>query len=452
MCGLAGTYRRDADVDAMLDQIAHRGPDGRNIARHGSAIHGHVRLALVDLTDASAQPYKYCDALLSFVGEIWNYRELRGMLPVQFRTTGDTEVLAAALYEWGVASTLPLLDGMFAFVWSRGEETICARDRFGKVPMYVTRYLDGSAEWCTERKGLSVQGNALPAGSMITLSTGAVGRWYTVGGGLHAISPDGVFSMLSGAVKKRLSADAPVCVLISGGLDSALILTLAKKARPDVIAYTATFNPKSADTLAARRLCTDIGVELREVFIDQPTTDDIDAAINAIEIPMKAQVEIAILCLPLAEQIARDGFKACLSGEGADELFGGYGSMAIKASAGGDMLWRTIRTQQVNKMARGNFIRCNKAFMAHGVECRLPYLDYPLVEGVLATSKHDCPPGKGLLKEAARGTVPEWIIKRPKATFQGASGMAEAISRIIASPTRYYNARTRSIFGALIGG
>jgi asparagine synthase (glutamine-hydrolysing) len=103
-------------------------------------------------------------------------------------------------------------------------------------------------------------------------------------------------------------------------------------------------------------------------------------------------------------------------------------------------------------MARGNFIRCNKAFMAHGVECRLPYLDYPLVEGVLATSKHDCPPGKGLLKEAARGTVPEWIIKRPKATFQGASGMAEAISRIIASPTRYYNARTRSIFGALIGG
>lgn len=449
MCGIGGTYRRDGDVSAMLDRLAHRGPDGRGQATHGAATHGHVRLALVDLTDASAQPYQYRDALLSFVGEVWNYRELRAALTGPFKTTGDTEVLAAALYEWGIDAALARLEGMFAFVWSRGDETVCARDRFGKVPMYVTRYADGSAEWATERKGLTAQGHPLPAGSYLSLSTGALTRWYTVGAGLHALDPAGVLSTLSVAVARRLDADAPVSVLISGGLDSAIVLTLAARLRPDVVAYSAVLDPASADTLAARRLCADLGVELREVTVNPPTTDDIDAAIRAIEIPMKAQVEIAMLCLPLAQRIAADGFKACLSGEGADELFGGYGNMAIAASRRD---WRAIRIEQVNKMARGNFIRCNKAFMAHGVECRLPYLDHRLVEGVLAASKQDCPPGKGLLKEAARGTVPDWIIKRPKGTFQGESGMADAIASVIASPTRYYNARTRALFGALVGG
>lgn len=451
MCGIAGTYRRDGDVSAMLDRLAHRGPDGRDIQTHGASTHGHVRLALVDLTDASAQPFRYRDALLSFVGEIWNYRDLRAALPGPFRTTGDTEVLAAALYEWGM-DALPRLEGMFSFVWTRGDETVCARDRFGKVPMYVTRYADGSAEWATERKALTAQGHPLPAGSYLSLSTGALTRWYTVGAGLHALGPQGVFSTLSGAVEQRLDADAPVCVLISGGLDSAIVLTLAHRLRPDVVAYTAVLDPGSADTLAARRLCADLGVELREVAVAPPTVEAVDAAIYAIEIPMKAQVEIATLCLPLAARIAADGFKACLSGEGADELFGGYGNMAIKASGGTDAQWRSVRVEQVNKMARGNFIRCNKAFMAHGVECRLPYLDHRLVEGVLAASKRACPPGKGLLKEAVRGVVPDWIVRRPKGTFQGESGMADAIASIVAAPTRYYNARTRALFGALVGG
>src|SRR5690606_11855356 len=96
-----------------------------------------------------------------------------------------------------------------------------------------------------------------------------------------------------------------------------------------------------------------------------------------------------------------------------------------------------------------NFIRCNKAFMAAGVECRLPFMDRALVETVLALGKRDCPPGKKLLKQALHGVVPEWVISRTKETFQGGSGMAEACAAAVANPIRFYNAEARSLFGGL---
>src|SRR5688500_16928680 len=125
MCGLAGAYGRTAsteDVARALEKLRHRGPDGQGIDREGLAGHGHVRVALADLSDASAQPVRYRDGLLSFNGELWNYKELRDELEAlgyAFRTTGDTEVLAAALDAWGV-DALPKLEGMFAFAWSKG--------------------------------------------------------------------------------------------------------------------------------------------------------------------------------------------------------------------------------------------------------------------------------------------------------------------------------------------
>src|SRR5215831_7070228 len=138
MCGILGSFNLPGlDVAARLELIAHRGPDGSGVATLGPAVHGHVRLALVDLTDASAQPFRYARALLSFNGEVWNWRELRAELQrergVRFRTTGDTEVLAAVLHEWGVDG-LARVEGMFAFAWSCGDRHLLARDRFGKIP------------------------------------------------------------------------------------------------------------------------------------------------------------------------------------------------------------------------------------------------------------------------------------------------------------------------------
>lgn len=387
--------------------------------------------------------------MLSYNGELWNYRELRAeliSLGDVFHTAGDTEVLAAALCRWG-ASALLRLDGMFAFAWSRGSDHWLVRDRYGKIPLYVLRR-GRTFIWSSERKAMDEGGRAepLPPGSRLDLMTGCICHWYS----LPATPPAGsVLDWLDAGVRKRLIADAPLCCLISGGLDSSLILALALKHKPDVVAYTAVFNQASPDLQAARRLCADFGVKLCEVAVGRPTPATLSAAAYAIEIPSKAQVEIAALCLPLAKRIAADGFKACLSGEAADELFGGYGNLCIQAARADDAGWRALRVGHLGKMARGNFIRCNKAFMAHGVECRLPFMERPLVEGVLALGKKDCPPGKGLLKEAARRVLPAWVIKRTKETFQGGSGLAAAAARCVSDPVRFYNAEVRRHFGTL---
>lgn len=453
MCGIVGKFGSDPfDVSAALDRIAHRGPDGRGVVVHEGVTHGHVRLSLLDLTTGSAQPFRYHGGVLSFNGELWNFAELRAELAARghtFTTTGDTEVLAAALSEYGTAA-LTRFDGMFAFAWSDGATAILARDQFGKVPLYAARTRGGFV-WSSERKGLgSLAGAAspIPPGQYLDLRTGKLHTYYRPASNTpHA--PSDVLQLLDQGVRKRLIADAPLCVLISGGLDSSAILSLARQHKRDVVAYTAYLDPTSPDLLAARRLCRDLGVELREVRVPPPTHADIRAAVNAIEIPSKAQVEISLLCLPLAKQIAADGFKACLSGEAADELFGGYGNMQIKASSLDDAGWRQLRLDQVAKMGRGNFIRTNKAFMAHGVEARLPFMETPLVELVLSLGKRDCPPGKKLLKQALRSVVPEWVIKRTKETFQGGSGMAEACARVVANPVVFYNAEARSLFGGL---
>ncbi len=450
MCGLVGSFNLPTfDVAAGIDRLRHRGPDGSGVLDCGPARHGHVRLSLVDLSTASDQPFRHGDAVLTFNGEIWNFREVRAELEAagrKFRTTGDTEVLAAALDHWGVDAALPRLEGMFAFAWSKADTHVLVRDRFGEVPLYVCRRGDGFA-WASERKALGrdLPAAAVPPGTVLDLATGRLREWYRLP---ERVTDNRTLDMmLDAGVRSRLVADAPLCVLISGGLDSSLVLAMAKAVKPDVVAYTAVLDAASPDLKAARRLCAELGVPLSEVMIPTPDAAALEAAALAIEIPSKAQVEIAALCIPLARAIGSDGFKACLSGEAADELFGGYGNMCIKGSKADDVGWREIRLAAVRKMARGNFVRCNKAFMAAGVECRLPFIETPLVETVLAMSKAECPPGKKALKAASRAILPDWIVNRPKETFQGGAGMDEAAAAAVPDPARFY----RSVIGTAYG-
>lgn len=449
MCGIAGGTNISEDaVAAMLDRIRHRGPDGSGIVKSGCVTHGHVRLALVDLTPASAQPFQVGGSTLTFNGEVWNYRDLRSRLGGEFKTTGDTEVLARWLNTYGLAG-LPEVDGMFAFAWSSPDgQHWLVRDSFGKVPLYVAKHRKRFM-WASERKAFpkGVQPIAVPAGYAFDLTAGQWRQWYR----LPARRPMPAQSVLDGlraGVAKRLEADAPVCCLISGGLDSSLVLALAVAAGKEVVAYTAVVDGDSEDARSARRLCSELGVRLVEVRCHM-TSEAVLAAMESIEIPSKAQVEIAALCIPLAKRIATDGFKACLSGEAADELFGGYGNFCIKASSASDEQVITLRKESLAKMARGNFVRCNKAFMAAGVECRLPFMEQSLAESAVQLTKRESPPGKKLLKEAARQVLPKWVIARQKDTFQGGSGASNRIASMIASPIKFYNATLKSRFGYL---
>jgi asparagine synthase (glutamine-hydrolysing) len=450
MCGLAGMIGGTEDlVQQMLARIRHRGPDGEGIKSAGDCVHGHVRLSLVDLSSASSQPFEYRGDVLSFNGEIWNWRQLRAEMESAgetFTTNGDTEVLAAMLHRDGLAA-LSKLDGMFAFAWSSADgEHWLVRDSFGKVPLYVAKTRSGFA-WASERKAFIAgsKPNSIPPGSAFSLRAGATRKWYDLPSP-ESVGPQDVLQRLRDGVAKRLEADAPVCCLISGGLDSALVLALARERTKDVQAFTAVFNSTSDDARSARRLCSEFQIPLTEVLIDL-TDKSIQDAMQSIEIASKAQIEIAVLCVPLAKRISADGFKACLSGEAADELFGGYGNFCIQASKATDQEVVELRKQQLAKMSRGNFIRCNKSFMAGGVECRLPFMEQQLVESAVQLGKRDSPPGKKLLKDAARGLVPAWVVKRTKDTFQGGSGVADAIAKRIHSPVRFYNAELTKRFG-----
>ena len=435
----------------MLDRIEHRGPDGRGIEEVGSTTLGHVRLAIQDVTEAAAQPFTTGTVTLAYNGEVWNVDELRAEFDRHvFRSTGDTEVVAVLLDRWG-ARGLDKIDGMFAMAWTAEHQTWVARDRHGKIPLYIAQ--DGYGGWlfASELKAFprGLQAKAVPPGVALNLTRGTSIRWAKA---VEApeLCPESVLACLRDGVAQRLLSDRPVCFLLSGGLDSSLVLSVARELHPAPVAYTAVLDRSSADLAAARRVAAELDVPLVEVPVPEPTRESVHRAVMAVENPMKAQVEIALAHIPLMEAIASDGYRVALSGEAADELFCGYGNMAMAASrAEGDDGYRAVIEQAVSKMARGNFVRVNKVMMQAGVEGRLPFMEERLVSMALSSTKATNPPGKKVLKEAARGVLPSWVIKRPKETFQGATGTAAATGLMFDSPVRYYNAEARSAFGWL---
>lgn len=463
MCGIVGAVG-DFDVARGLAALRHRGPDGEGIWRDGPVTLGHVRLAIIDPTAASAQPYEVGRAALSYNGELWNYRAVRAALEqrgVSFATSGDTEVLAQAL-----AHDVPIeeLDGMFAFAWSDGESVRLVRDRFGEVPLHLAVTSRGAA-FASERKALIAMGvhpsaiHDVQPGSEITLTrTGqikSVARWYeppipTVGvaRGLPRASAD-VRAALDAGVAARTISDVPVCTLLSGGIDSAAIAYHLAQQMPGIVAYTAVFDERSRDLRAAREVAGALGMELREVKVPAPSADDLAEVVREIELPHKAQVEIGWACVKLAERIRDDGFKVTYSGEGSDELWASYGFAFHAFAAGAD--WHAYRRDLFVGQARKNFMRANKVFMARSVECRLPFLHVPLVELALALPRADVAVGKGrpkaVLQDAYATALPEHVVARPKLAFQDGMGLKQECSKAIADPVRFYRAEYARHYG-----
>lgn len=451
MCGIVGSYNCDVNVAKMLASVKHRGPDAEGILEHCGVTHGHCRLSIIDPISRSDQPFIYGDSVISFNGEIWNYLKVRKILERSgcvFSTNGDTEVLAAALDIWGL-NALKKLEGMFAFCWTRSDgERYLVRDRFGKVPLYYSRKGDGII-WASERKGLLPAGayNAKPLqpGYVLPLNGGVPCRYYSIKDSLTRDNPN-LHSLLLRSVKARTMSDVGFCCLVSGGLDSSLILAMAREFDNNIVAYTAVLDEHSKDLESARRICSELGVHLIEVEMQPPSLELLSKSVWSIETNLKAQVEIGFLCIQLAPTISNDGYKVVLSGEGADEIFGGYGSMAIASRKQDDAGWRQARLYQLAKMARGNFLRCNNSFMSSGIECRLPFLDRQLVEAVIGMDKEQCPPGKKVLKDVARKILPKWLINRPKDTFQGGCGVPERAKKLMNSPIKYYNQEYKKMF------
>ncbi len=469
MCGIVAACGQ-LDLRPAVDALAHRGPDAADTAEAGGVSLGHTRLAIQDLTTGSAQPFRYGPITLAYNGELFNAADVRARVEradpsARWDTTGDTEVVAAALAALGPARALPRLDGMFALAWADDRTPgvlYLARDRHGEIPLHLHRAVPVVA--VSELKALRPLGRRAGEGVIDV----EAGQWWAVDqdGSItvdrfHAqgAKPSGhtldsavpaLAAALARAVDRRAIADVPVCSLLSGGIDSAAIALELTRHYPDLVCYTARYDPKSRDLRCARETAEMLGVELVEVDIPTPTADDLTGTIRHIELGYKAQIEIGWPCLQLAARMRADGFTVTYSGEGSDELWASYGFAYHGLSQPGAD-WHRYRRDLIGSQARKNFPRVNKAFMAHGVEGRLPFLDPDVVDLALSLPQTAVQDGrsrpKAVLQRAYQGRLPDTVTSRPKVAFQDGLGLKTAIAETLPNPLRYYRAEHARMYG-----
>lgn len=475
MCGLAGGQVADDLVAEALMLQTHRGPDDNGLVQHGAWTLGHVRLAIQDLTDDSAQPWAFPEVgfVGTFAGEMWNTPELRAA-GTWWTSQGDTEPVMRLLQVRGIAA-LPGLEGMFALAWIDGQDLMLARDPFGEAPLHWARTPAGTPVYATEIAALLAMG-AIPSTiqwvepgtamrfppDMSWMEDPEVVHWFEAPVEEYTDEPiESVAAKLRAhlthGVTERLTRDPGVSLacLVSGGIDSTSVVSLAVEAglRPEC--YTAVYDPNSTDLVHAREVTDHLGLKLHEIQVPPPTRESLVEAVRATEMPHKAQVEIALACLPLARAIQADGHKIVLSGEGSDELWSSYGLSYHTVQRKG---WFASRWDTYLGQHRKNFARTNKVFMRHGIEPRLPFLSIPLARYALTIDEQMVrwsKPGtkgtheKAILACAMQGLLPESFAWRRKAAFQTKAGLDQAAAAALQGedPQAFYRATFRELFG-----
>lgn len=374
MCGIAGIFHAETPkpvepirVERMCDALAHRGPDGSGVwTDHGVGL-GHRRLSIIDVA-GSPQPMHSADgrAVIVFNGEVYNFRALRSELEqagFTFRTNGDTEVILAAWHRWG-PDCLKRLDGMFAFaLYDRDKRQLfLARDRFGVKPLFYAPLSDGSIAFASELKGLLAHPllrrrvnpqaieaymtwgyvpdthsilsgvEKLPAGHFWLLEQGkAPGRpqrWWDIDftsreKGSEADLSAQLVHLLREGVRSRMVADVPLGAFLSGGVDSSGVVALMSEASAapvqtcsigfDVTAYD--------ETSYARQVAAKFGADHQERIV---ATDDFAAIDQLAAMFDEPFADASALPTWRVCQLARERVTVALSGDGADEAFGGY--------------------------------------------------------------------------------------------------------------------------------
>jgi asparagine synthase (glutamine-hydrolysing) len=466
VCGVVGWVGAGPgafDLESALRAMSHRGPDASAVVEGDGWALGHVRLAIVDLDRRSDQPMRRGKTLLSFNGEVWNHAELREELVGLgwgFSTSGDTEVVVAALDQWGEAA-LPRMNGMFALAWSSGSEVRIARDRFGEVPLHIAPLRGGGHAFSSEIKALPEESRRFSRwvgpGEVVVLARGRAPesrRWHVPSIDPLCVSPEEAGSLVGAALaqgcRERTMADVPVCTLLSGGVDSSTVAAMLKQHLPDLVAFTAVMDPRSPDLKRARRVAAHLEMRLVEVEVRPPTTEDLAACVEVVEMPHKAQVEIAWACISLADAMRSEGFKVTYSGEGSDELWGSYDFARHAIIRDG---WHAARRDLFLGQHRKNFPRCNKVFMSRSIECRLPFLSPGLVDLALrlpvgAVRGEKSSQRKAVMARAAAGLIPDDVAARPRLAFQVGLGLREEAAKSVADPERYY----RAVFAQKFGG
>lgn len=462
MCGIAGIFRIKSHtpelrqkVLKMAKRIRHRGPDWSGIFESPTAIIAHERLSIVD-PESGGQPLFSPDGrqVLAVNGEIYNHRELRARYAgYPFSTGSDCEVILPLYREKGV-EFLEDLSGIFAFALydSATDDFLIARDPIGVIPLYIGYDSDGKVYVASELKaleGFCERYEPFPPGHYYLGSEGKLRRWYRrdwenfdsltpASPSESSEAPAKLRAALEDAVRRQLMSDVPYGVLLSGGLDSSVISAIARKFAPRRIEndgntdawwprlHSFAVGLKGAPDLAkAREVAEHIGTVHHEInYTIQEGLDAIRDVIYYIETYDVTTVRASTPMYLLARVIKSMGIKMVLSGEGADEIFGGY-LYFHKAPSPREFHEETVR--KLSKLHLYDCLRANKSLSAWGVEGRVPFLDKEFLDVAMTLDPalKMCPGAeieKRILREAFADMLPASVAWRQKEQFSDGVG------------------------------
>jgi len=460
MCGIVGVFDLKSNpgqlrplVLEMSKKLRHRGPDWSGIYCGEKAIIAHERLSIVD-PESGGQPLYSKDRklILGVNGEIYNHREIRERYKdkYEFMTMSDCEVILALYADKG-KDFLDELNGIFAFVLydEVNDCYLAARDHMGIIPLYIGWDIYGNRYFASELKALEGTCRKIevfPPGNYLFSKSGEFTKWYK----RDWVSYDAVKNettdinllrdALEKAVHRQMMSDVPYGVLLSGGLDSSVISAITKRyaARrietddskeawwPQLHSFAVGLEG-SPDLIAAREVADHIGTVHHEIHITvQEGLDAVRDVIYFLETYDVTTVRAATPMYLMARVIKSMGVKMVLSGEGADEVFGGY-LYFHKAPGPREFHEETVR--KLSKLYLYDCLRANKALAAWGVEGRVPFLDKEFLDVAMRINPADKMAGNGkiekwVLRKAFEDYLPEKIVWRQKEQFSDGVGYA----------------------------
>ncbi|WP_348813615.1 asparagine synthase B [Flavobacterium maritimum] len=389
MCGILAIIGKGKDeelVQKLSKRMSHRGPDESDlhITENGHIL-SHERLSIIDLYSGK-QPIKGTStAYMVHNGEIYNHQELRdGVLKEHtFKTKSDSEVIVHLYEEFGY-DFCNMLDGDWAFVVVDGDDFIAGRDPMGVKPLHYGIDERGRIYFSSEIKSIADQCrtfSTFPPGHYYTPKTGFV-KYYKpeyedYEKADQALDFALIRETLTEATRKRLMSDVPIGVLLSGGLDSSLTSSIASRLLAEsgkkLHSFSIGLDADAPDAKAAKKVAEYLGTEHHEVhFTIEQGIEILDKLIWHLETYDVTSIRASTPMYFLSKAIADKGIKVVLSGEGADEIFGGY-LYFRNAPSPVDFQKETI--ERVQKLFTADLLRADKSTMAHGLEARVPFLD-----------------------------------------------------------------------------
>ncbi|SHL11587.1 asparagine synthase B [Flavobacterium chilense] len=389
MSGLLAVIGKGKDpqlVKELSARMSHRGPDESDlhIMENGSII-CHESLSIIDLKSGKQPIQGTNKAWMVHDGEIYNYQELKDTILKEhtFRTKSDSEVIVHLYEEFGY-KFCNMLDGDFAFVIIDGDDYIVGRDPIGVKPLYYGLDERGRIYFSSEMKSIADQCKSFstfPPGHYYTAKTGFV-KYYQPECEDHKKAVESldlglIRESLIEAVRKRLLSNVPLGTILSGGLDTSLVSSIASKLLKEKGRKLHTFsiglNADAPDNMAARKAAAFLGTEHHEIhFSLEEGVKVLEKVIYYIETYDIISVRSSVPMYLLSKAIADQGIKVLLSGEGADEIFGGH---LYFRNAPSTEAFQDETIERVQKLFTADLLRVDKTTMAHGLEARVPFLD-----------------------------------------------------------------------------